>query len=91
MGSRIVEPPIDLEFVDTGNAPEFFVEGIGKQELLEGGNVRTYVCSRRGKLLVVQYTSVVSIMKLAIMARQCLQLCGEAHNELVLKDHRGMN
>lgn len=89
MGSRIEEPP--FEFVDTGRAPEYFVEGIGKQELLEGGNVRTYVCSRRGKLLVVQYTSVVSIAKLAIMARQSLQLCGDAHNEITLRAIRDLN
>ncbi len=80
MGS-IKEP--GFEFVDTGTAPEFFVDHIGRQEVL-GGNIRTYMCAKRGNLLVVQYTSIIPVTCLAVMARIALIRASDAHNKLTL-------
>ncbi len=77
-----------VEFVDTGTAPEFFVDTIGKHELI-GANVRTYMCARRGNLLIVQYTNVIPITSLAIMARSALNFAARSHTEITLADVNG--
>ena len=74
------------EFVDTGNAPEFFVNEVGKSELLPGGNIRNYMCVKRGNLLIVQYTVVIPVVCFAVMARRALQVSAEFHTLQEMRD-----
>ncbi len=72
MGSRSEPVP---EFVDTGTAPEYFIEAIGMREHLPGGIVRSYVCSKRGGLLIPQYIYIAHIKVLASMAAETVKFC----------------
>jgi hypothetical protein len=76
----------ELEFVDTGNAPEYFIEAIGRRDILPGGIVRSFACTRSGNMLVPQYSYVASIAQLSLMARATLDACAKMHTEVTLAD-----
>lgn len=52
-----------IEFMDYGNAPEFFVTDVGAREDV-GDFVRLYICARRDGVLILQYTAVWPIAAL---------------------------
>ncbi len=76
----------DLEFCDSGNAPEYFIEAVGRREMLPGGIIRSFACTRSGNVLIPQYSYVASLPTLAMMARSTLDACAKMHTETTMSD-----
>ena len=76
----------ELEFCERGNAPEYFIEAVGRREILPGGIVRSFACTRSGNVLIPQYSYVAALPQLAMMARSTLAACAAMHTELELAD-----
>lgn len=69
---------------DTGSAPEFYITDIGKAEFPSPHDVRFYLCVKRGSLLLVQFTCIIPVTDIAIMAREAMQIAAEHHNTMRL-------
>lgn len=71
---------------ETGTEQEFFVTHIAKIEPASEGCLRLYLASERGKdhQLRLEFTAVVSITRLAVMAREALAFAADGHNLLVM-------
>lgn len=64
--------------------PEYFVTNIGRVESAGRGNVRVYCCVQKGLAMEPAYTVVVPIESLAVMARYCLKVAADHHNQLMM-------
>lgn len=73
---------------ETGTEPEYFVTHIAKIEQASDGCLRLYLASERGRdhQLRLEFTAVVAVARLAVMAREALAFAADSHNVLMWQD-----
>lgn len=80
MGSRI-EPEVASDVIESGTEPEYFISRLLRYDLMPNGMVRLYFSSKRGRNIQrLEYSVILSTEDLVLMAREALNICGEAHN-----------
>lgn len=86
MGMELA-PVAALELHETGSEPEFFVTDIARVELAGAGSIRLYVASERHGTYRLEYTVVIPMDKLAVMAQQSMEIVAVSHNTRTLAAH----
>jgi hypothetical protein len=73
----------DIEIYESGAEPEFFITHFGRVEVLPGGCVRIYCCSQRDPAhLRVEFSAIVPVDRLIVMANDALRIAAEESNPL---------
>lgn len=62
------------ELIETGTEPEFFITDICKAEMVSKDTVRIYACSKRGNVMRLEYTAVMSLADLMANCQRCLSM-----------------
>jgi hypothetical protein len=79
----------DLEVIETGLEPRFFVNVCVRHEVMPDGMILLTYGLRHGSKINVEYSVLVSTSALLEMARQCQHLAAEAHNTIMFRDDLG--
>jgi hypothetical protein len=79
--ARVIEAE-SVEVIETGSEPEYFVSKLLKYDHMPNGLIRLYFASQRAKNVVrLEYSVIISKEDLVFMAREAINIVGDAHNE----------
>jgi hypothetical protein len=79
----------DLEVIETGLEPRFFVNVCVRYEVMPDGMILLTYGLMHGNKINVEYSVLVSTNALAEMAKQCQRLAADAHDLTMFRDDFG--
>lgn len=82
-------PQPDLDVIETGLEPRFFINTFVRAELMPDGMVLLTYGMKHGTKVNVEYHVLLTTTALAEMSRQCQHIAADAHNMLMFKDDIG--
>lgn len=83
------KPRPELEVIENGLEPRFFINACASYELMPDGMVMLTYGIQHGGKINVQFSVMLSVNALAELAKHAQHLAAEAHNELVFRGDIG--
>lgn len=79
----------DLEIIETGLEPRFFVNVMVRHEVMPDGMVLLTYGLKHGSKINVEYSVLVPLSALAEIARNNQHIAADAHNTLIFRGDLG--